>query len=1378
MSSGLSNQLSNRADDSWQSRAGRIAAVVSGVRLRMVAVALATGLLLTLAAAIAWVVGGVLLDLAAPLSVPLRVAVCGGWLAVVAAATAAFVLLPAVRRPLVDAVALRIERALGGMHNRLLTVVDIARGGTAQAGGRRLEPDMVERLLAQTQALLAGFRPSAVIRWRALARSLLFVLGGAAALAGLHLVLGERLLVTLERLWNPTADIPPATWLTLRAPGDVDVLEGEPLVITGSVTRGTVDGADLVVYDEGGRAVRYPMRAGVDGGFTVTLDGLDAAARYRIEGGGTWTRTHAIRLLERPEILAVAPRIVLPPYMRIDAPLPVDPESRRIEAPLESTVEFVAAVTPDVAEGSLNLFGRRLETRTVERFDERVWFEDDLPRDAVEEQPWRWTTAHAAGGLRSFTFGHDGRPFAMRTRLEPLVLPREQVATRSVMVMARLDPADPPGRLAMLLDCEGGRTELVWGDAGSAPPPQGFARVVAGPLPTPGAWTRLSKPLAELPQLIGRSVGSVTFSIDRGRVLLDRPGWVERSTESVSEPVDHPTGSLPMRRDEAGATDAASAGGTALAGSVASAGSAASAGAEGAAPQTPQRAAWIGGLPVAAATWAALEFRSREGHPTLPQAAVEIVPTVDKPPAIIVEDPPEVLTLEVVDDLPLRGRVFDDWGIDAVLVRTGPDAKRLGAPEPLAGVTPAVRPPDTLLAFDAALSAERLGLEPGRSAAFTLLVRDTKGQVTETKPFVVSVVLPPEHALARLGVPGLEQARREAEQAARNADRKAEELDARREEVLEAVGREPLDALDAAEKAAREAALQAKPDDKNAPLRQEAKEKTAAAQQAADQAVKDLEKPLRADMAKIDAQLEERSREADRLAKSVKRAAEQAAKNPLVPKPQQERLAGLAKDSRQLAEALEKSDQFKGDAAKLDRMADAPEAAEVAEETRRLAEALGEVEREIDAAGAARRLESLAQDLDRRAEALERARQARAERAAEEGAAPQSPQDRQADAAARGQIQQLQQILGRAAKPQETAATQTAAPQPDAAKPDAAKPAADAAAAAKNTREPAADAAAAAKNTREPAADAAAMAKNTREPAADEPAAAKMEAAKQPPGNDAPADPAEAAEQPTQAMQQPAPQPPDPVSRALLDALAAAAETARATETLADQLAGRRPVEPPASKAGAGERAAATPAATDPGENVPAAKDAATNEPGKNEPGKKEAGKNEAGKNNAGENEAGRGEPDAGAGEHDGDGARAEAIADLLKSREVQRALDMAERARRLAAQAAREAAAQARKTQAQAAMARQPGAGEEAAQEPTDQDSEAGTDGGAMAGRTEIQPGDPLRGLDAARRAAIYKLPPRVRDPLLEGMRQKGPAAYQDVIDTYFRQLGRDIPQ
>jgi hypothetical protein len=64
------------------------------------------------------------------------------------------------------------------------------------------------------------------------------------------------------------------------------------------------------------------------------------------------------------------------------------------------------------------------------------------------------------------------------------------------------------------------------------------------------------------------------------------------------------------------------------------------------------------------------------------------------------------------------------------------------------------------------------------------------------------------------------------------------------------------------------------------------------------------------------------------------------------------------------------------------------------------------------------------------------------------------------------------------------------------------------------------------------------------------------------------------------------------------------------------------------------------------------------------------------------------------------------------------------------------------------------------------------------MAGSTAIAPADAIRGLDARQRAALYKLPPHIRDPLLDGMRQRGPEAYQGVIDSYFRQLGRDIPQ
>ncbi|MFM8892527.1 MAG: hypothetical protein ACKOTB_13055, partial [Planctomycetia bacterium] len=454
-----------------ESRTSRIAAVVRRTRSSFVATVLAAGLLLAVAVAAAWVIGGVGLDLVLPMNVPGRVAVCCGWWAAVAAACVAFLLVPAWRRPLVDSMALRIERALGGIHNRLLTVVDLARRQRSGAtDGRDNRPELVERLLDQTQERMRGFRASRVLPWRAVLRNLLLAAGCAALLAALFFGLGERFLTTLARLLDPTADIPPATWLQLRSPGDLDVLEGEPLTIEGKVVRSTVDEVDLVLFDATGRTSRQPMRSVEAGLFSASLEGLDHPVRYRLEGGNTWTKTHAIRILKRPEIRSLVRRVRLPDYMRIDATVPVESDAVQVKAPEGSPVVFEAVASAEAADGSLKLFTRTLEERVAERFDERVWFEDDLPRDAAVDAAWKWTTSHAAGGLRSFAISADGRTATLRTRLEPLVLPKERLDTRSLMVMARLDPADPPTRLAVLLEHKGGRLEVGWGDTAGAPP--------------------------------------------------------------------------------------------------------------------------------------------------------------------------------------------------------------------------------------------------------------------------------------------------------------------------------------------------------------------------------------------------------------------------------------------------------------------------------------------------------------------------------------------------------------------------------------------------------------------------------------------------------------------------------------------------------------------------------------------------------------------------------------------------------------------------------------------------------------------------------------------------------------------------------------------
>ena len=1389
----------NEPGDATPRGLNEVARVVSRTRSGLLVAVLATGLLLAVAAAVAWIVGGVLLDLAAPLPVAGRIAVLGGWWLSVALACAAFILLPAYRRPSLDAVALRIERVLGGMHNRLLTVVDLARGGGTTGGATR--PRLVDRLLAETTERMREFRARRIVPWRALGRAACWVAGLVAMVALLHATLGDRLAVTLARLRDPTADIPPATWLQLRSPGDVEVLEREPFSIEAQVARGAVDALDLVLIDASGTRSRRPMAATPEGAFTASLEGLTERMTYRLEGGGTWTKTHAISVVPRPEILGVERHVRLPDYMRIDTPLAVEGDAQRIEAPEGATVEYAAQTSAEAVAGSIRLFERTTESEVVERFDERVWFEDDLPRDAVAEIPWRWTTAQAAGGLRSFTFGADRTTLSMRTRLEPLVLPKERLDERAVTVMARLDAAAPPTWLLAAFEHDGGRDEIVWGDAEAAPPAGSARRFVAGPLPEPGAWTRLLAPLAKLAPLAGRRVTTATFSIDGGRIHLDRPGWVERVEETVQKPVDRPTGSiaLALRPDQPRTADAPT-----DADAVAATGSEAAPGPRGS-------RWWTGGVPVEHPRRAALEFSSARGDRNLPDPAVEIVPTVDRPPVIVVRDVPETLTLERPDDVPLAGSAFDDWGLDRLEIRIGPDPRGLGAPQPLSGVGLADRPPDTQATLPPMITAEQLGLEAGMSLAWQLLVVDTKGQKAESPVYRVVVMTPPEMELARSHVPSLAEARRAAEQLARDAEKTAESLEKRREEALAAVPEEARDTVaavrppeeranrkeTAADQAPSDPASpektnpespkpdeqkpakqdqakqdQAKQDDAKQPQDKQPQDKSSqdqpkqdqqkqdgakpdqkpdaaadskadqkpdatpspeqkkadaadappseqtpqseqdrakAANEAAKAAVESLDAKDRKQLSEASAAIEKQRRAADDVARKVEAAAEQARKSPLVPAAQKDRLDALADEAREIAAELAPRPSLGEEAAMIDQVEAATSPEQLTAEARDLAAELADVERQLDAAGAAMQIAALARDLERRAERLDELAQADpaampsedgADKQAADAGAPES-------AAAQPQPPMNQQAKGDSPPSESAAPTgeQAAASDPRAAPADTAKEAAS---------QGDAQRAAAATDPARREAEAAAMRAETRSQIRELSHILGKESA-----------------------------PPKKASAA--EAAMTAEEAAERAADLAQRLAGPSPTKP-------AEPATPTPPAPAPNPDPQAAA--------------KQAAADQAAADQAAE--------------------QATEAAPSLADADVREALAMAQRSRILEARAAREAA---RDAQERAALAernarqgeatepgRQARPGEDGRRQPGGEPAEQLTDGGALAGSANLE--SALRGLDASQRAAVEALPPRVRDSLLEGMRQRGPEAYRSTIDAYFRALGRELPR
>jgi hypothetical protein len=661
---------------------------------------------------------------------------------------------------------------------------------------------------------------------------------------------------------------------------------------------------------------------------------------------------------------------------------------------------------------------------------------------------------------------------------------------------------------------------------------------------------------------------------------------------------------------------------------------------------------------------------------------VEIVATVDRPPSLVVEEPQsELIQLTALDEFAVAAHLFDDWGIDQIAFRVGSDEASLGAPQVLDELPLVVRPPDTQLVVETTISPDRLGLSPGSNGVWKLAVRDTKGQWTESRPFRITVLVSDDAPAPPPKLPALDEALREATQALRLAERDEDVLDKKRAETLAAIGQEPLAALDRAEAAtetAKEKAAEAaaKAADAVTPPAEQAA--AAEAKQAADQAAIDqtaqaqaqtdaaaaaLPEPTKQDLETLDQYLDQRRQDIEQVAGKLAAAAEQAKEVTDVTPSQAAQLAAAAEMAKALGEQLQSSPQFQADAAKVDRLADAPKPSEIADRLEQIAAHARDVARQMEATEKSQRLESLAENLAERAESLDllaKQAQARRDPAREADTAAQAALDRQA----RNEVRQVNQIVG-----------------PD----------------------------------------------------------------KQPPSPPPAADPLES----------------------LLDSgREAAREAADTAARIAEQLAGKAPITPPEG-AQPGQQAGQQ-AGQQPGQGEQAGQG---QQPGQ-QPGQgDQAGQGQQPGQGDGKGPAGKASPPT-----------AEQLQKFLDSREVRETLQMAERAERLKTQASRRAAEQMARSkqggsQQQAASDKQ-GEGEgQPGATPTGEPTQTLTDGGAQFGKAEIKGAD-LRGLDAARRAAIQKLPPRVRDPLLEGMRERGPAAYQEVIDTYFRHLGRDIPQ
>jgi hypothetical protein len=321
--------------------------------------------------------------------------------------------LPLSRRLRNVEVARRIESKIPGMHSRLVSCMDLA------GRYKDVSPAFYRKLVDESLDRIGQYRPTAVVDFTAVRKAIVTAIVGVGLFAILWIALGNRLTTALARVFNPFADLPPASDVAYTVePGTTKLLTGEDVTFAVHVTDGEPE--SLMVELTGENAgVHYPLEKDADGVWRRTLRGLSAERgfekgfTYRVFGGRIWTRQNRIDWTGRPVIVDTNVRVHFPEYMGIPDPLRLSPKDRNVVGPAGSEVEVVVTAEGDVAEGVIQLLkGKELSVAAT------------YPLNVVGDRTWTGSFPLTGSGryrveLRN-ELGHANKPASEDPRFEAL----------------------------------------------------------------------------------------------------------------------------------------------------------------------------------------------------------------------------------------------------------------------------------------------------------------------------------------------------------------------------------------------------------------------------------------------------------------------------------------------------------------------------------------------------------------------------------------------------------------------------------------------------------------------------------------------------------------------------------------------------------------------------------------------------------------------------------------------------------------------------------------------------------------------------------------------------------------------------------------------
>lgn len=665
------------------------------------------------------------LDLLNPLWTSLRwialalVVVPAVWVAIVG------VIRPVLRRLGNGQVARRIETHLPGIHNRLVSCVDLE----DENKRKHRSPEFYRRLVTEALDRIKSFRAKTVLDLRSLRRA--GILAGSAI--GIFLLawilLSDRLPTAMARIFRPWADIPPATGVEFSVkPGTKRVLRGDDIRILAEVTKGQPEDLRIEILPADGSAtIWHDLRKLPKGRFTRTLQGLEFSFAYRIHGGGTWSKRFQITMVDRPRIVALQTAVHYPAYLGMDDPQVSPQQTADVTGPEESQVEVLVDVEGDVAQGEIQFVEPRMKTVRVKPEDreERVWFEDKVPEGAVVEGPWQWDSQQhgkpvhgepAAPGVHGHLFHTAPIPFEVR---------EGELLFAYVYIVPPSADAPPDQRMETILlqwnDGQSMEHRAYWGaDKIGVGQPNTASRYHAGELPEVGKWVRLEVP-AKAVDLEGKSLRGMAFGQHGGQCFWYLAGAVPPAEKQVEELAvirrfamqPGKKGKSSRKKPKPGSNHGTS--GSALASHT--------------------TARWVGKFPLMGEGLYRVEFRNDLDAPNQAMQEARYVAIPDNPPQVVLERPGTDLTLSEPRKVPLVIAAYDDFALKdlVVLVQKGDSGGFRGSP------IKTYKKPTRSDSVTMALDLAPYELKPGEFIRYRVECRDRKEQIAMTQDYVVRI---------------------------------------------------------------------------------------------------------------------------------------------------------------------------------------------------------------------------------------------------------------------------------------------------------------------------------------------------------------------------------------------------------------------------------------------------------------------------------------------------------------------------------------------------------------------------------------------------------------------------------------------------------------